>query len=56
MTAAERAAVARAKGDQQSARYWQRIADLVEQAPPLTQAQQDQLRILLRPEAPPLAA
>lgn len=50
MTAAERAARARADGDEQTARRWQRIADLCDQAPPLTQAQQDRLQVLLQPE------
>jgi hypothetical protein len=56
MTAAERARQALARGDEQTARRWQRIADLVDQAPPLTQAQQDRLQILLQPEPLPQAA
>ncbi|WP_333767727.1 hypothetical protein [Streptomyces sp. IBSBF 2435] len=50
MTAADLAEQARANGDERTARYWQRIADLVDAAPPLSRSQEDKLRILLRPD------
>jgi len=48
-------AEAEARGDTAAAAYWQRIARVVDQAPPLTASQKDRLRILLQPapvEAP----
>lgn len=41
---------AEARGDKAKADYWRRIKAHVDAAPPLTQAQKDQLRILMRPE------
>jgi len=55
VTAQERADTARANGNEVEARYWQRIADLVAAAPPFTRAQEDRLRILLRPDPEPQA-
>lgn len=55
MTAQERADNARANGNDVEARYWQRIVDLVAGAPPFTRAQEDRLRILLRPNPEPEA-
>ncbi len=49
MYAARRAAEARGRGDEAQARYWERIASKVDQAPPLTAAQRDRLAVLLRP-------
>lgn len=43
------AAAALERGDTGDAAQWMRIRALVDQAPPFTQAQRDQLRILLRP-------
>lgn len=52
MTHADRMiAEALERGDDGKVRYWTRIRDLVDQAPPLTSAQRDQLRVLLRPAA-----
>lgn len=53
MRAFERAALAREQGNIREADYWQGIADLVAAAPPLTQSQRDQLRVLLRPDPEP---
>lgn len=53
MRAYEKAAIARAEGCDREAAYWQGIADLVEAAPTLTQAQRDKLRVLLRPDVSP---
>lgn len=37
------------RGDQAQADYWARIKAKVDEAPPLTVAQRDQLAVLLRP-------
>jgi hypothetical protein len=43
------AAEAEAAGDHAGARYWHSLKALVDQAPPLSEEQRSQLRILLRP-------
>ena len=43
------AAAALERGDTGDAAQWMRIKAHVDKAPPFTQAQRDQLRILLRP-------
>jgi hypothetical protein len=43
-------AAAESRGDRAAARYWRRIAAVVDQAPPLTAAQRDRLRVLMRAE------
>lgn len=53
MNAAERAAEAAERGDTAKAAYWDRIARIVDQAPPLTAAQKSRLRILLRTDPVP---
>jgi len=52
MYAARKAAEARVRGDESAAKRWEGIAAVVDQAPPLTQAQRDQLAVLLRPSGP----
>jgi hypothetical protein len=52
MYAAAQAEAARQRGDEAAARYWERIARVVDLSPPLTQTQRDQLAILLRPSRP----
>ncbi len=42
---------AEASGDLKAVRYWSRIRDLVNDSPPLTQAQRSRLGALLRPVA-----
>jgi hypothetical protein len=44
-------AEAEARGDIAAVTYWRGIAAVVDQAPPLSSAQKDRLRILLRPGA-----
>jgi len=41
------------RGDTAKAAYWLRIKELVDAAPPLSQAQRTQLRILLTPAPAP---
>jgi hypothetical protein len=45
------AAEALERGDVADAENWMRVKADVDQAPPLTQAQKDRLRVLLRPDA-----
>lgn len=52
MYAAQKIAEALERGDERAAAYWQRIKDLVDQAPPLSPEQRDRLRVLLQPNSP----
>lgn len=47
--AARQAAAARERGDEARAAYWDRIAEKVDQAPPLAGEVRDRLAVLLRP-------
>lgn len=53
MYAERMATEARAAGDAARARYWERVARRVDEAPPLTPEQRDRLRVLLRPTNDP---
>jgi hypothetical protein len=52
MYAERMAAEARAAGDEARGEYWDRIARVVDKAPPLSAEQRDRLAVLLRSDAP----